>query len=956
MLLNVYRVLRLLVHTLLVFNHKFGLVKTQECSILNKVSQVGIFNIIGLFPIRIQHPDELYANGILRSEVMKYVITNYNKQYQRDDLIGYTLYDICGPFEFEVTTDAAMDVVLNNPSSHKNNSERNTCPCIYKNEPLSYTLGIVGPAVSSKSIHISHLMQHEALPIISYGSTSHELSNRELYPNFFRTIQSDKYQARFIKDYLGSFNWTYVSVIASDDSYGRSGMKALKMDNTLCFHLSETWTLEMKTDNIKNIMTTLKNDTLSNVVVLWGSKDLIVSILKYAAQYNVKNKIWLLSEASGRNQWFISDENKLDGTILVVVSSAGRYKEFEEYIFDKTYDNNNKDMWLNEFFQLQGINSTHNNKTNLEKYKDFFELSNLGFVHNAVVTYLDAFTKYFHDSTPCSIRNIACVPPPINDHEKFIEKYIKMTNFKGLLNETIHFNQYGDVKSQYFEIFIAKKKIKSFQLAASWTNGHLEKYQLNNAAVVTTTTSACSDACKPGFYQFGIRKCCWKCVQCPENQTSSKQSQYSCTKCPPKQISNENRTKCILLKLDKIKYKSGKAVAIYVVSSLGMIFTLLVIMTFIVSHETPAIKSSNLIPSLIQLFCHLLLFLLQYLYLEDESLLKCRTRTFATGILFSFIVGITLTKVTHIVKVFRLKYKLNKREIFKMITVECIMIIAAVIIDVCLIVIFMQIKPMEIVKKIDKSNYTEYDVCTVRLHSVGQTIYIIILQIICAVQAFRGRKLPANYNETRYIAFAMFSSSLILVAGIAVGEGMTNTISINFGMSIVTMAANMAILTTLYGYKIYIIWLQPHENNEQAFNRERVDSFNSQHNRRWSEMSVYSLNNKDINVSHINQMSVGDVITNIHRLTGVDFGSAANTPRPNRNDIRDSPAVVITNDYAEDNSGTPIKSYTNDGYDDDRIDQNNSNKNINDDGRLTASPPKLRRKEKQKWGVYVTVL
>lgn len=55
---------------------------------------------------------------------------------------------------------------------------------------------------------------------ISYLSTCPCLSDRLQYPNFFRTIPSDIYQARAVAQVVIRFNWTWVgAVVANNNCY-----------------------------------------------------------------------------------------------------------------------------------------------------------------------------------------------------------------------------------------------------------------------------------------------------------------------------------------------------------------------------------------------------------------------------------------------------------------------------------------------------------------------------------------------------------------------------------------------------------------------------------------------------------------------------------------------------------------------------------------------------------------
>jgi ABC-type branched-subunit amino acid transport system substrate-binding protein len=70
------------------------------------------------------------------------------------------------------------------------------------------------------------------VPVISYWATSDELSDKSEYEYFSRTIPSDMSQVKAIVDVLDYFNWTYVSIVYTDESYGRYGFEMLKMEAT----------------------------------------------------------------------------------------------------------------------------------------------------------------------------------------------------------------------------------------------------------------------------------------------------------------------------------------------------------------------------------------------------------------------------------------------------------------------------------------------------------------------------------------------------------------------------------------------------------------------------------------------------------------------------------------------------------------------------------------------------
>lgn len=60
---------------------------------------------------------------------------------------------------------------------------------------------------------------------ISYGATSDKFSDNLLYPSFFRTVPSDKWQVDAMGRMMKFFGWTWVAVIGSDENYGQGGVQ-----------------------------------------------------------------------------------------------------------------------------------------------------------------------------------------------------------------------------------------------------------------------------------------------------------------------------------------------------------------------------------------------------------------------------------------------------------------------------------------------------------------------------------------------------------------------------------------------------------------------------------------------------------------------------------------------------------------------------------------------------------
>lgn len=60
---------------------------------------------------------------------------------------------------------------------------------------------------------------------ISYLSSCPCLSDRHQFPNFFRTIPSDIYQARAIARLAIRFKWTWIGAVVANNDYGHMAVK-----------------------------------------------------------------------------------------------------------------------------------------------------------------------------------------------------------------------------------------------------------------------------------------------------------------------------------------------------------------------------------------------------------------------------------------------------------------------------------------------------------------------------------------------------------------------------------------------------------------------------------------------------------------------------------------------------------------------------------------------------------
>ena len=128
--------------------------------------------------------------------------------------------------------------------------------------------------------------------------------------------------------------------------------------------------------------------------------------------------------------------------------------------------------------------------------------------------------------------------------------------------------------------------------------------------------------------------------------------------------------------------------------------------------------------------------------------------------------------------------------------------------------------------------------------SVALLIYVMCLQILCGIQSFRGRNLPGKYNEAKYISFAMFQSTILLILSLLLRKNIQKLEDSLLVQSCLLVFANLSILITLYGYKLLVVLFRPAENTLNVFRKRvgklQINSDKSLHSRvHWETKSYF---------------------------------------------------------------------------------------------------------------------
>lgn len=181
---------------------------------------------------------------------------------------------------------------------------------------------------------------HTSRPLqVSYGASTDQLSNREVFPSFFRTVPSDRVQAVAMVELLQEFRWNWVAALGSDDEYGRQGLSLFSsLANTrgVCIAHEGLVPLSHATAAQGDATQTLLqqvNQSSVQVVVLFASARAARTLFSYSIRSGLSPKVWVASEA-----WLTSDlvmtlpGMAQMGTVLGFLQRGAPLPEFSSYV------------------------------------------------------------------------------------------------------------------------------------------------------------------------------------------------------------------------------------------------------------------------------------------------------------------------------------------------------------------------------------------------------------------------------------------------------------------------------------------------------------------------------------------------------------------------------------------------------------------------------------------------
>ncbi|XP_031203288.1 G-protein coupled receptor family C group 6 member A isoform X3 [Mastomys coucha] len=391
---------------------------------------------------------------------------------------------------------------------------------------------------------------------------------------------------------------------------------------------------------------------------------------------------------------------------------------------------------------------------------------------------------------------------------------------------SFHFDAHGDLNTGY-DVVLWKE-----------TNGlmtvtKMAEYDLQRDVFITTNQetkrefrklkqilSKCSKECSPGQMKKATgsqHNCCYECVSCPENHYSNETDMDHCLLC-----NNETHwapvrsSMCFEKEVEYLDWDDFLALLLIALSLLGIAFVLAIGIIFTRNGKTPVVKSfGGLVVCYVMLVCHALNFASTGFFIGEPQDFACKTRQTLFGVTFTLCVSCILTKSLKILLAFSFDPKLTT--FLKCLYRPVPIVLTCTGIQVVICTLWLVLAAPTVEENISLPRVIILECEEGSALAFGTMLgYITILAFICFVFAFKGRKLPENYNEAKFLTFGML---IYFIAWITFIPVYTTT----FGKYlpaveiIVILISNYGILCCTFFPKCYVILYKQKTNTKSAF-------------------------------------------------------------------------------------------------------------------------------------------
>ncbi|KAM4749220.1 extracellular calcium-sensing receptor-like [Rhinophrynus dorsalis] len=710
-------------------------------------------------------------------------------------------------------------------------------------------LGIIGDSGSTRSILMAQILGLYRYPQISYFATSPILSNRNLFPSFFRTIPSDEFQSRGLSRLVTHFGWSWVGLLATDNDYGQFGMQVVKqeiMKAGACVAFIENIMTGQPNRNAPHIAKVIRDST-ANVIIALSSDSDLMPIVEELLTLNVTGKVWVASESWSTSALLSKERYKeaLVGTIGFAIhggqmpgftehlSSLDPSKDLQDSFTREFWEETFSCKWVNQENAIEWMdNTTVQTCTGKEKLERFMSEIDLRITLNVYISvYVIAW----------ALQNLSDCKPGMGPfghgecanissfHPWHLLHYIKNVRFKTKDKSQVFFNENGDPPALYDIVNwrLSDKGTLEQVIVGSYDSNAKdgETLRVDTAAITwinrntQVPISKCSPSCSSGFRKVILPSkpiCCFECIPCPQGQISNQTDAPECRQCSWDMWPNLQQDTCIPRTIEFLSYQEPLGFILTGITIPSSMIPLGILGLFICQKTTPIVRANNYSISCLLLISLSLCFFCSLAFIGYPQPENCLLRQMAFGMVFALCISCVLAKTITVVIAFTATKPGSRLKKWTGVKVSYCVIVLCSFIQACVCITWLSLYP----PFPEQDTQTQPGLIIVSCNEGSPTAfwcmlgYLGLLSTISFIVAFLARHLPDSFNEAKFITFSMLAFLSVWVSFIPAYLSTRGKYTVAMEIFAI-LSSSWALVVCIFLPKCFIILFRPNMNSRE---------------------------------------------------------------------------------------------------------------------------------------------
>uniref|UniRef100_A0A3P9KAN5 G-protein coupled receptors family 3 profile domain-containing protein n=1 Tax=Oryzias latipes TaxID=8090 RepID=A0A3P9KAN5_ORYLA len=748
------------------------------------------------------------ARGLRFSRAMIFAIEEINNSTELlpGIRLGYQIHD----------SFAAVPVAVQAAFQLSNGEDK----IFYKDSNCSQSgmmAAVVAESGSTPSISISRIIGSFNIPQVSHFATCACLSDKQQYPNFFRTIPSDAFQAEALAKLVKHFGWTWIGAICSDSDYGNNGMASFlqaAQKEGICVEFSESFFRTNPNRKIQRVADVIRRATATVIVAFASSGDMKV-LLEELAREPSSSRQWIGSEA------WVTDPNLLKFDFCEGALGFGIPKSvipgLRDFLLDLSPSEVAASPLLTEFWE--NAFKCRLKKVIICLQSPYTETSQLR-VTNMVYKAVYAIAHAIHST------KISCFSFVFNIYLQVLDALKKVNFTKN--GYPVSFDANGDPVAVYELVNWQTGESGNIELVTvGFYDASLpinKEFHINGNLTwmdgrKQVPVSVCTDSCPPGTHkvlQKGKPSCCFDCIPCPEGEISNTSDSSDCFPCPIEFWPNAEKDSCHPKPVEYLSIDETLAIILAAVSVGGACLAILTAAVFFHHRTTPIVRANNSELSFLLLFSLTLCFLCSLTFIGAPTEWSCMLRHSAFGITFVLCISCVLGKTIVVLMAF--KATLPGSNVMKWFgpPQQRLTVVFFTFVQVLICIVWLVLRPPFPMK-----NFSTYKEKIILECALGSAIgfwavlgYIGLLAVFCFVLAVLARKLPDNFNEAKLITFSMLIFCAVWLSFIPAYVSSPGKFTVAVEIFAI-LASSFGLIMCIFAPKCFIILCQPEKNTKK---------------------------------------------------------------------------------------------------------------------------------------------